>query len=967
MNDIASSAYLRKNAELQALLNAIDRVQGIVELDLDGRLLSANDNFLSWFGYAASELLGQPHATICRPEYAASQDYRAFWEKLRSGEFHAGEFARVAKDGRTVWIQASYNPVFDDDGTVRSIVKFATNVTAEKLRNADFESKLRALDLSEAVIEFDLTGRVLRANDNFLRIFNYTLDQVVGRHHLMFCEESYVRTPAYAELWRSLGEGRYRTGEFKRIDSLGREVWLQATYNPVMDAEGRLVKIVKFATDITEQKRRNADFEGVVSAIKRSVAVIEFDLKGRVLDISPQMAAILEYAPEDLIGEHHTRLLDPETFDQEKYTAFWAALRRGEPLRDEVVRVSRSGRRIHMEASYTPVADAEGRIYKVIKFAIDLTERHALNEALREAVRRAQAATEAKTMFLANMSHEIRTPMNAIIGFTDLLAQEQLGERQAHYAGTIGTSARSLLHLLNDILDASKLEHGSMEIEQIDFCLQSVCEHCVDTMAVLAQRKGISLELDYRGGLPPYFTGDPERIRQVLINLTSNAIKFTERGGVTITIAGNAAGHVEIAVRDTGIGIPADRIDKIFEPFSQADGSITRRYGGTGLGTTIVRQLVSLMDGHIEVTSEVGSGSEFRVTLPLRPGRKPAERIAGSLDDIEPLRILVVDDAPQNIELLVNVLAKGRHVLTPAENGQQAVELFAAGTFDLILMDVHMPVMDGLEAAREIRRIEGERGKGEQVPMIALTASVEAERRHLVIEAGMDSFVMKPIDVAILKAEIARIATGRILPLAAALPRTTSAGEGAGHEHIDWASGIDRWGGEAPLLRALRTFTAETRRHLQALRAVPATDATAIGQAMHRIKGAAGNLSLPGLAGLARRGEAAAGELSEADHADLLDGLDGEIEAVAGLLEARSPYRPASGAATHELADADLADLIDRVAATFRNFEIDEDLLIKLSAACPRDRFEPLQQAVDAFDFEAGLRALDSIKQSLTV
>ena len=962
MNDIASSAYLRKNAELQALLNAIDRVQGVVELDLDGRLVSANANFLSWFGYSADELEGRPHATLCRPEYAASPEYRAIWEKLRAGEYHAGEFARVDKQGRTVWIQASYNPVFDDDGAVRSIVKFATNITAEKVRNADFEAKMLALDLSQAVIEFDLAGRVLHANDNFLRMFSYTLDQVVGRHHLMFCEESYVRTPAYAEFWRSLGDGRFRSGQFKRVDSLGRDIWLQATYNPVMDADGRLVKIVKFATDITEQKRRNADFEGVVSAIKRSVAVIEFDLKGRVLDISPQMAAILEYTPEDLIGEHHTRLLDPETFDQERYTAFWTALRRGEPLRDEVVRVSRSGRRVHMEASYTPVADAEGRIYKVIKFAIDLTERHALNEALREAVRRAQAATEAKTMFLANMSHEIRTPMNAIIGFADLLAQEQLNERQAHYAETIGTSARSLLHLLNDILDASKLEHGSMQIEQIDFSLQSVCEHCIDTMAVLAQRKGIGLELDYRGGLPAYFTGDPERIRQVLINLLGNAVKFTERGGVTLQVGPDAAGQVEMAVRDTGIGIPADRLDKIFEPFSQADGSITRRYGGTGLGTTIVRQLVSLMDGRIEVTSEEGVGSEFRVVLPLRPGRKPAERTMANLDDIRPMRILVVDDAPQNIDLLFNVLSKGSHTLVSAENGQRAVELFADQPFDLVLMDVHMPVMDGLDAAREMRRIEAERGTGEYAPMIALTASVEAERRHLAIEAGMDSVVMKPIDIAILKAEIARITNGRAQPVDTTTRQAAATGAAAGH--VDWDSGIDRWGGEEPLLRALRTFVVETRRQLEAMRGVAVPEPLQIGAAMHRLKGAAANLSLPGVVDAAREGEAGAERISAADYASLLERLEGEIEAVASLLEVRAPYRPVSLAGTRELSAEDLAALVERVAASFRNFEIDEDLLLELCAACPRDRFEPLQHAVDSFDFEAGLRALESLKQS---
>lgn len=960
MTTLAATVHLRRTSELQALLNAIDRVQGVVEMDLDGRLLAVNANFCSWFGYEPSELQGRHHSMLCQPHYAASADYRAFWQKLRSGDFHVGEFARVAKDGSSVWIQASYNPVFDESGAVVSIVKFATNVTADKLRNADFEAKMRALDLSQAVVEFDLSGRVLHANDNFLRIFSYSLEQVVGRHHLMFCEEALVRTPAYVDFWRSLAEGRFKSGQYKRIDSLGREVWLQATYNPVVDADGRPVKIVKFASDITEQKRRNAEFEGVVSAIKRSVAVIEFDLKGRVLDISPQMCQILEYAAEDLIGEHHTRLLDPDFFNQEKYTAFWAALRRGEPLRDEVVRVSRSGRRVHMEAAYTPVADPEGRIYKVIKFAIDLTERHALNEALREAVRKAEAATEAKTMFLANMSHEIRTPMNSIIGFTDLLSQESLNPKQMHYTDVIATSARSLLRLLNDILDASKLEQANVQLEQIDFSLFAVCEHCVETMGVLANRRGISLELHYQPSVSPYFLGDPERIRQILLNLVSNAIKFTERGGVSIEVGTDGAGYVVLAVRDTGIGIPADRIDKIFEPFSQADGSITRRYGGTGLGTTIVRQLVSLMGGRIEVESAVDVGSEFRVTLPLKIGKKPLEPTFHDLDDIRPLRILVVDDSPHNIDLLVSVLSKCGHALTPAEDGQVALDLYRSRPFDLVLMDVHMPVMDGLQAAREIRRIENQR-RSDRVPIIALTASVEAERRHLAIEAGMDSFVMKPLDVALLKAEMARLTSGKLTAFGGSVS-LQAADAPQKLEPVDWASGIARWGGEEVLVRAIRTFVAETRGYLRRLQKDPVPDGPRVKQIMHRVKGAAANLSLSRVAATARSAEAASANMAAEAYVASLTDLAAELEAVAGVLETRQTVIAADDRPSHAVGADALAELVERVAATFRNFEIEEELLLELAATLGRSRFEPVQRAVDSFDFDAALKALDALR-----
>lgn len=249
--------------DLFAIYQALDRVQAIIEFDLEGMVISANENFLRIFDYELDEVVGQHHRMFCDPEYAESGAYAEFWNKLGRGEFHAEEFKRLAKGGRELWLQASYNPVFDDDGKPLRVVKFATDVTASKLQLAEFEGKVRAINRAQAVIEFELDGTVITANENFLRIFGYSLDEVAGKHHRIFCDPGYAESPEYARFWQKLARGEYEADEFKRISKDGAEVWLQASYNPIFDIEGRPLKVVKFASDIT------------VEVQKRSLALLE--------------------------------------------------------------------------------------------------------------------------------------------------------------------------------------------------------------------------------------------------------------------------------------------------------------------------------------------------------------------------------------------------------------------------------------------------------------------------------------------------------------------------------------------------------------------------------------------------------------------------------------------------------------------------------------------------------------------
>jgi methyl-accepting chemotaxis protein len=249
--------------DLEAVYQALDRVQSIIEFDLDGNVIAANENFLRTLGYSADEVIGKHHRMFCVPNYAASPEYTEFWRKLGGGEYVAAEFKRLAKGGGEVWLRASYNPVFDKNGKAVRVVKFATDVTASKIQTAEYEGKLKAVNRVQAVIEFELDGTVITANENFLKIFGYGLDAVVGKHHRIFCEPGYAETPEYTQFWQRLGSGEYEAGEFKRISKNGADIWLQASYNPILDVEGRPYKIVKFASDIT------------LEIEKRSLALLE--------------------------------------------------------------------------------------------------------------------------------------------------------------------------------------------------------------------------------------------------------------------------------------------------------------------------------------------------------------------------------------------------------------------------------------------------------------------------------------------------------------------------------------------------------------------------------------------------------------------------------------------------------------------------------------------------------------------
>ena len=498
-------------------------------------------------------------------------------------------------------------------------------------------------------------------------------------------------------------------------------------------------------------------------------AIISKNLDGTITSWNRAAERIFGYTEAEMLGQPILRIIPPERHHEEEEII--SRLRRGERIEHfETMRQAKDGRLIDISITVSPIRDAEGRIVGASKIARDITTHKQLlaiaerqKQELIESRDAAEKANLAKTEFLTNMSHEIRTPMNAVIGLAHILAaSEPLTERQREFIRTLQLSADALLALINDLLDIAKIEAGTIELEQIPFRLDQLMDEIATIMSVRAKEKELSftVKADPVAGL--VFRGDATRLRQVVLNLCSNAVKFTQHGGVHVDVK-REGGEVRIAVQDTGIGIAPDRLDSIFEKFVQADSSISRKYGGTGLGLAITKTLIERMNGDITVESKAGQGSVFVIRLPLKLSKDAmpeSEQQSPAATAPQRHRVLLVEDYAPNVLVATTVLEQFGYDCDVIATGLEAIDRAASGRYALVLMDVQLHGMSGLDATRHIRANERQQGLP-PLPIIGMTAHALAGDRERCLGAGMSDYIAKPFNTEDLREKLERFTASK--------------------------------------------------------------------------------------------------------------------------------------------------------------------------------------------------------------
>jgi len=726
-----------------------------------GKFLFANSAISKIFGYPHQEIFKIPIRNI----YENLKQRKIFIEKLSQYGYVTDEILRLKKkNGTPVWCSVTAVAVRDEKKRVKWIDGLLEDVGHQKRVERELlESKelfhvvfdhspvaITVTDKNERIIAWNPFAEVLldmTRND----LFNKPVKELYPPEEWRRIRSAHIRR-----------RGMHSDMETRIVKKDGSIIEASISISVLKDLDGKVTGAIGIIRDIASQKlaeRRLRESEEKTRVIldNSAAAITLTDQNENIVSWNKFTEQFLGMKRNDIYMKHVSFLYPKEEWEKIR-SANIRVLGSKHHLETKIIR--KDGSLMDIDLSVNVLKDAAGDIVGSVGIMLDNTERKHAEDLLIQAKIAAEEASIAKSLFLANMSHEVRTPMNAIIGMIDLTLDTPLNEEQCDNLRTAKDAAGNLLNLLNDILDLSRAEAGKVKLEAIEFNIRNVIQSVCKGLMVLARNKNLELIWMVDSHVPEILVGDPMRIRQIIINLINNAIKFTHRGKVEVNV--NVAASVEeevnliFSVSDTGIGIPKEKLHSIFEVFTQADDSTTRRYGGTGLGLAISKRLVEVMSGRIWVESEQFKGSTFFFTAIFKTVKKEqpiaadtptgASQEAVPKKDLHGVHILLAEDNLVNQRIVVRLLEKQGCTIEVAQNGQEAVDKASKGNFDAILMDVQMPVFDGLEATRLIR--EGEKHTGKHVPIIAMTARAMEGDEQKCLQSGMDAYISKPIDPA---------------------------------------------------------------------------------------------------------------------------------------------------------------------------------------------------------------------------
>ena len=757
------------------------------DIDAKGIIRRVNRAECDLLGYEPEQLVGRPVWELVAPA-AQGESRKAVLAKLGQ-RTPLVPFQRdyIGRGENQLTLEIHENLLFDEQGNAIGIRSALLDVSGRVRAEAELaESKRQFEEMANTVpVMLWRTGRdgkLIYINKQWLNLTGDTFEQALGDGWQNSIHPEDIARLMDQPSVRAMDEGPIQM-EFRLRRFDGQYRWIIGSGVPRFSGSGEFEGYIGTSIDVTERRQteeRLRLLESVVVNANEGVIITDsaVDETGpRILYVNESFTRVTGYTLDEVKGRSVSILKGPLT-DSKPIEMMRAAVKQGKPFQVELLNYRKDGTPFWNEIDVVPVIDGSGNFSHCIALQRDVSERKRVeneiqryarelkqkNQALQTALVAARESTELKSRFLANMSHEIRTPMNGIVGMIGLLLTTGLNAEQQEYAEAVQQSASSLLVVINDILDLSRIEAGKLELDCASFDLKAMVEESVSLLAIMARTKGLALSCELSAGIPLSVFGDPVRIRQVITNLVGNAVKFTEEGGVSITVreVGLSSGGISIrvAVADTGIGISREQCARLFHRFSQTDNSSTRKHGGSGLGLAISRQLVELMGGEIGVETEAGKGSTFWFTVPLRamagqpvmgpeillPNREKAASATRT-------RVLVAEDNEINQRIALRILEKSGFAADVVGNGRLALEALKRGHYDLVLMDVQMPEMDGFEATAAIRKLDS---AIREIPIIAMTANAMAGDRERCISAGMDDYISKPVSMALLSSTLER-------------------------------------------------------------------------------------------------------------------------------------------------------------------------------------------------------------------